>query len=173
MPMRKILLTTIGILIWTSGLPCSCNFMGNFLKATSQADIVAIIRIKDYGDYFKLEGASPQTINQPLSVTVEIVSVLRGLEDRKEVKIFGDDGVLCRPYINVFKKDRYYVVGLYKCGNADREGIKETPNDYQTSACGEFWIDYNPDNKTVRGRIRKNKRKPTIMTLDKFEKLLK
>ena len=56
--------------------------------------------------------------------------------------------------------------------NTDREGIAETSDDYQISICGEFWVDYNPDDKTVRGRIRESKRKPTIMTLDKFEKLL-
>ena len=171
--MKKLLLTTIGILVWTSGLTCSCNYAGNFIKATSRTDIVAIIRIKDYDDYFKLDGAAPQTINQPLSVTVEVISVLRGQEARKEFKIFGDDGVLCRPYIGVFKKDKYYVVGLYRCGTADREGIKETPNDYQVSVCGEYWIDYNPNDKTVKGRIRGKKRKSTTMTLEKFEKMLK
>jgi len=53
-PMRKVLLTSIGILIWTIGLTCSCDYAGNFIKATSSVDLIAIIKIKDYGDFLNL-----------------------------------------------------------------------------------------------------------------------
>lgn len=100
------------------------------------------------------------------------MSVLRGQEYRKEFKIFGDNGVLCRPYIDVFKKEKYYIVGIYPCGNIEREGIKETTDDYQVTVCGEYWIEYNPNNNTVKGRIRGKKRKPVIMSFEKFKKLI-
>jgi hypothetical protein len=159
-------------LTWTIGKPCSCSYAGNFLKISKHVDIVVIIKVTDYKDYFVLTGASPNDINQPQSATFEIVEILKGQENRKEIKVFGDNGFLCRPYINKFQKGKYYIVGLYKCQNIEREnGIKETVDDYQISSCGDYWVDYSPDNKTVKGFINK-KKKPTIMTLEKIKSVI-
>lgn len=171
MPMKKLLLSIIGIIIWTSGYPCSCDYIGNFLKASEYAELIAIIKVKGHNDYFPLTGAAPpDTINQPLSATFEIIEILKGKEERKEVKVFGDDGVLCRPYIDKFEVGKYYIVGLLQGEDADRGfGIKETAEDYQVLICGEFWIEYNPDSNMVEGLIKKKRRKATTMTLDAFK----
>lgn len=174
MLMKKSLLLIVGILIWTTGYPCSCDYIGNFLKASEYAEVIAIIKVNEHNNYFPLTGAAPpDTINQPLSATFEIIEILKGKEERKEVEVFGDDGVLCRPYIDKFEVGKYYIVGLLQGEDADRGfGIRETAEDYQILICGEFWLEYNPDSKMVEGLIKKKRRKTSTMPLEDFKKLL-
>lgn len=170
MPMKRILLTIIGISIWTSGQTCDCDYIGNFLTASKWAEVIFLIKVREHGDYVSLTGAAPTTVSVPTTATFEIIKTLKGNSDKKDIRVFGDNGVLCRPYIDIFKKDKYYIVGLYRCDGKERS---ETADDFQISGCGEFWIDYNPETNMVTGRIKNKKRKSTTMTLEAFEKLLK
>lgn len=172
--MRKLILTIVAFSIWATGQACSCAYKGNFLKVSQYADIVAIVKVKDHQDYFTLRGAAPTKINKPLSATFEVIQILKGEEDRREVKVFGDDGVLCRPYIDNFKIEQYYIVGLFKCGNTARQnGINETEKDYYVNACGEYWLNLDNDQKTVTGLIEERKEKTRTVSLDVFMKMLK
>ncbi|MBZ0246361.1 MAG: hypothetical protein K8H85_10465 [Cyclobacteriaceae bacterium] len=170
----KLLLTIGAILIWTAGQSCSCNYMGNFLKVKDNVEVIAIIKVNKYNDYFPLTGAAPpDTINQPLSATFEIVEILKGQEKRETIKVFGDHGADCRPYINTFEIDKYYVVGLIKCVDTERRfGIRETKDDYQVIVCGEYWLDYNPSSGMVTGLIKDKKKRKISLRLDDFKNLL-
>ena len=168
--MKKILLTIIGLIIWTSGQTCDCDYIGNFLKTSKWAEVVFIVKVKGHGDYISLNGAAPNTISIPSTATFEIIKTIKGNTDKKEIRVFGDNGVLCRPYIDTFKKGKYYVVGLYR---SDGKEGNETTSDFFIAGCGEFWVEYIPDDKTVTGLIKNKKRKLTTMSLETFEKLIK
>lgn len=170
MPMKRILLTIIGISIWTRGQTCDCDYIGNFLVASKNAEAIFIVKVREHGDYISLTGTVPTAVSVPTTAIFEIVKTLKGNSDNKAIRVFGDNGVLCRPYVDVFRKDKYYVVGLQRCDGNERS---ETTDDFEISGCGEFWIDYNPATDMVTGRIKNKKRKPTTMTLEAFEKLLK
>lgn len=43
-------------------------------------------------------------------MTAEIVKTYKGDESIKMIKILGDDGMLCRPYLYKFKINSYYLV---------------------------------------------------------------
>jgi hypothetical protein len=167
--MRRLLLTIIGVTIWTCGRTCDCDYIGNFVKTSKWSETIFIVKVTGYGDYITLTGAAPSPVSVPLTASFEIIRTLKGNSDKKEIKVFGDNGVLCRPYIDTFKKDKYYVVGLYRCDG--KEG-NETVEDFYVTGCGEFWIEYNPENKTVTGLIKNKNRKRTTMSLETFEKLL-
>ena len=134
------------------------------------AEAIFIVRVLDH-EYFvsSAEGAA-DAIFAPRSATFEVIKSLKGSTKKKEIKVFGDNGVLCRPYIDTFKEDRYYIVGLYKCNGKERF---ETTQDFYISICGEFWIEYNPDLRTVTGRIKSDENELTTMPLASFERLLK
>lgn len=169
--MKTLLLTITGILIWTSGQTCDCDYIGNFLTTSKWAELIFIVKVKGHGDYISLTGAAPpDTVRVPSTATFEIIKTFKGKVDKKEIRVFGDNGVLCRPYIDTFKKDKYYLVGLYRCTGNERD---ETADDFQITGCGEFWIEYHPESNSVTGRIKNKRRKPTTMTLETFEKLLK
>lgn len=163
--MRKMLLTLLGIIAWTSAQTCDCDYAGSFLTISKDADAIFIVRVDGYNDFFSwLLGNRP-----PRAATFEIIKTLKGVADEKEITVFGDNGVLCRPYINTFKEDQYYVVGLYRC-NGDRG---ETAEDFYISVCGEYWLDYNPASKTITGRITEGSKGTLTIKLEAFEKLLK
>jgi hypothetical protein len=144
------------------------------MKVSQYPDIIAIVKVKSHGDFFTLTGAASTDINQPLSATFEIIEILKGKEDNRVIKAFGDDGAMCRPYIDNFRVDNYYVVGLFKCKDADRRnGIKETTDDYFVNECGEYWLDFDNDKKTVSGLIEKNRKKRKTVSLDNFKVMLK
>lgn len=164
--MKKNLLTLFFTLSWLPVFSCSCSSAGNFIKATKKADIIALIKVEEYQDFFTLTGAGPDSINQPLSAKVEVIQLLQGNEERKEIKIYGDNGILCRPYIDALKKGGYYVVGLYKGQDIEQE------EDYIISICGEFWIEYNQTNETVKGLIKENRRRPKTYLYSELKELL-
>ena len=164
--MRKILLTLVGILAWTSAHTCDCDYTGNFLEISKDVDAIFIIRVDGYDDDF----LAWLFRRNPRAATFEIVKTLKGVADEEEIKVFGDNGMLCRPYIGTFKEDQYYVVALYKC-NGMLDG--ESEDDFSISACGEYWLDYNPTSKTVTGLITPGNNKPSTLKLAAFEKLLK
>jgi hypothetical protein len=43
------------------------------------------------------------------SNTVEIIKKYKGKEQRKKIKILGDNGISCRPYLYAFKINGYYL----------------------------------------------------------------
>jgi hypothetical protein len=112
MPMRKILLTITGIFIWTSGQTCDCDYIGNFLTTSKWAELIFIVKVKGHGDYISLTGAAPTTVSVPLTATFEIVKTLKGTTDKKEIRVFGDNGVLFRPYIDTFQKKQVLCCGF-------------------------------------------------------------
>jgi hypothetical protein len=91
MPMRKILLTITGILIWTSGQTCDCDYyIGNFLTTSKWAELIFIVKVKGHGDYGSLTGAAPpDTVRVPLTATFEILRTLKGNTDKKDIWVFG------------------------------------------------------------------------------------
>lgn len=70
---------------------------------------------------------------------VEIIEQYIGNEKRKKVKIWGDNGIECRPYLSRFKKGNYYIISFFK----------EGPNDYYISNCGENWLNVDFKQKKV------------------------
>ncbi|MBA9076144.1 hypothetical protein [Rufibacter quisquiliarum] len=163
--MKKYLLLVTCVILWTPAFSCSCGTAANFIRATKKADIIALVKVQEYQDFFILSAASPESKKQSLSTRVEVIQLLKGKEERKEVKISGDNGILCRPYIDVLKKDQYYVVGLYK-------GNSEQGEDYYISICGEYWINYNPTDKTVKGLIKEQSKKPKAMLFTELQALI-
>ena len=125
------------------------------------SEVVALVKVKSYNNFFQFTGGlASNEHQQPLSATFEIVELLRGDEQRTEIEVFGDPGNLCRPYIDYLKAGEYYVVALNKSDGIDHgDGIIETPNDYVLWNCGEFWINHNPTNEQLTGRIYRNEKK--------------
>jgi len=70
---------------------------------------------------------------------VEIIEVLKGEENRPSVKVWGDNGMMCRPYLSRFKEGSTWIIAFSK-SNEKRGHREETSKDYYISFCGEFWL---------------------------------
>ncbi len=143
---KKILLLLIILFFMslnTNIYACSCEWNGPFFKVAKSTDLVALVKIKNYGSF---------SGDMPMSMEVEIIELLKGDDNRKIVKVWGDTGVLCRPYLKWFQSDSIWVLSLFK---SQSEGYFRHPDekegDYNISGCGEYYMKVKND--TVIGLI--------------------
>jgi hypothetical protein len=103
------MITFIGILLTlvsTEAFACDCNYQGPFLKMAEQTNFVALVKVEKYLTFREVD-------KMPLSMEVEIIEIYKGKENRKRIKLWGDNGIQCRPYLSTFKEGQYYVVALF------------------------------------------------------------
>ena len=123
-------------------IACDCDYSGDFLTVAPKKDLVAIIKVIKYLTF--------ETINNesiPMSMEVEIIKIINGEEERKSIIVWGDNGILCRPYLSKFKIDKYYAIAF------DKESNNENQVEYSISICGAFWLTADNESKTVQGSI--------------------
>lgn len=91
-------------------------------------------------------------------ITVKVVQVIGGQQLPDDtLTVWGDNGALCRIYLNGFAIGDTVVFGLNECdlwGNTITAGFPpdlEQPGDYMVSVCGVYWLNY--DNGLVTGAI--------------------
>ena len=111
---------------------CSCSWGGPFLEVTTRSSAILLGKVDSHKDN---------------SLIFEVLEVLRGKEERKFVRIWGDNGALCRPYVMHFPVGSEWVFALsnvspqqglegwYSTGEKTPSGAK---SDYEISICGEF-----------------------------------
>jgi hypothetical protein len=91
----------------------------------------------------------------PMSMEVEIIKTFRGKETRKTVTVWGDNGALCRPYLNTFVINNYYIIAFDQ--GSDTTDINanenENKNDYSISNCGDYWLTADNEKKVATGAI--------------------
>ncbi len=120
--MRRLgLLVTLVAVLAPPGaaLACRCLWAGPFTKVALGTDLVVLAEVRSYDRN---------------SMDVTVIEVLRGEEERRALRIWGDDGALCRPYVTLFPRGTRWIFAL------ERE---RTPGsrDYAISGCGAFWLE--------------------------------
>jgi hypothetical protein len=109
---------------------CECVWAGPFLSVQSDAPILIRAKVLSYhgnGKYSKL----------PLAMDVELHEVLRGdVPEGTSLRIWGDDGHLCRPYVTRFPIGSEWILALN--GPGSKPGMSPGPS---ISACGEYWLE--------------------------------
>ena len=142
-----IILTIFLSLLTIKTYACDCESQGNFYKVSPNSDLVALVKITKYLT-FKDIYDSPT----PMSMEVEILEVFKGVDNRKTIKVWGDVGHLCRPYLNQFSLDSLYVIAFQKGEKGSGFGhLNETENDYSISNCGEYWLKASSKTDTLIG----------------------
>jgi hypothetical protein len=126
---------------------CSCMDTATFYQVASHSKKVALVKVIKYLSFKEIYNKAT-----PMSMEVEIIHIIKGAEQRKRVIIWGDNGMLCRPYLSVFKEGVMYVMALDK-GNPGRGHKDETESDYAIGNCGTHWLTYDEKTKTITGRI--------------------
>jgi len=155
----SIILTILIVLFSQITKGCDCDYEGNFLKVAPRANLIALVKVKNYLSYEKINNELT-----PMSMEVEIVEVYKGKEVRKNIIIWGDNGVLCRPYISQFDTAKYFIIALYK--GSEKYGQKnEKESDYSISNCGDYWLGVDIINKVAFGRISDSQKEISLIDL--------
>ena len=117
------------------GCDCVCEGDCSFRAISNRNELVALVKVIEYSDFldFEIDGHDEK---MPFSMTVEIIKKYKGTESKKRIKIWGDNGILCRPYIANFKIGKYYLISPLQIDSNSDEGGK---GDYDFFAC---WTDY-------------------------------
>lgn len=106
---------------------CSCFGAWNdsFRLTAKTSEFVALIKVLSFDHYLEDNIYREKT---PYSMTVEIIEKYKGVESRKLIRIWGDNGILCRPYLTEFKINGYYLAAPIPIDNT-------TNTDYEFFAC--------------------------------------
>lgn len=132
----------LGVALLVSLIPpsgavaCSCLWNGPFSKVALHKEVIIL---GDVVSYYKN------------SMEVEIVEVIKGIERRNRIRIWGDNGALCRPYVGLFPIGTTWLFAVsalqtktvgeqLKAGS--EEGFISSPGnqEYAISVCGDFWL---------------------------------
>ena len=107
--MRHTLIIAI-ILVFSAykAFSCSCFHTWNdsFRLTARTSEFVALIKVISFDHYLEDDYYHEKI---PYSMTVEIIEKYKGDENRKFIRIWGDNGILCRPYLTEFEINGYYL----------------------------------------------------------------
>ena len=118
----------VGVLLVFAAVPpeagaCSCLWAGPFLTVGPTADLVVRGKVLKY--IGKKAGVD-------LSMDVEVQEVLKGATRAKTIRIWGDDGAMCRPYVSGFPVGTEWIFAI----NVLRE--PRPHEEYYMSVCGAY-----------------------------------
>lgn len=149
--MRKIILVlAINILSAFQLFACECECVGDcsFSTISKSSELVALVKVISYDDYLD-EEIMGHNGKMPYSMTLEIVKKYRGNESRTRIKVWGDNGAECRPYIAYFKIGRHYLVAPDQLGEYGLPG--EGPKDYAFFSCNSDYLKVNLEENKAYG----------------------
>ncbi|MDP4231494.1 MAG: hypothetical protein Q8916_13935 [Bacteroidota bacterium] len=109
---------------------------------------------------------------------VEIVDKYQGPEERKTITVWGDDGALCRPYLNQFKVGSYYVIAFFPNSMITIDTIQKpmkgmlttSTSDYEISSCGTYWLSVDRSRKHAIGFLASTQHSVALKQLKKYFK---
>ncbi|TRZ45431.1 hypothetical protein DMZ48_05055 [Robertkochia solimangrovi] len=161
-----LVLTTMLISISSFACDCDCEGDCSFRVISNRNELVALVKVIEYSDFldYEIDGYDKK---MPFSMTVEIIKKYKGTESKKRIKIWGDNGILCRPYISNFEVGKYYLISPLQIENSSEEGNK---GDYDFFACWTDYLNVDFDNGIAYGEYTKRKNK---ISLKEFESEIK
>jgi hypothetical protein len=109
---------------------CKCNTDRPFMDIAPSCDLIVLAEVIKYRKVDGLEQA----------MDVRVLSVLSGKESHKTIRVWGDDGTSCRPYVAQFPLRSTWILAL-----------QPHESDYRISVCGEYWL--KVEENRVYGRI--------------------
>lgn len=126
-----------------------------------KSEFVALVKIISFDEY--LEGEIPgHEGKMPYAMTAEIIKNYKGDKSKRTIKIFGDNGILCRPYLNDFKIDGYYLVAPYP--------LNSKKDEYEFLTCRTDYLSVDISTNKAYGKYSLFHKE---IDLNKFENRLK
>jgi len=116
---------------------CSCAWAGPLLKVAPAAEVV--LRAKVLSHHGRSRGVE-------LAMDVEVQEVFKGAAKASRLRIWGDNGAQCRPYVSAFPVQTEWIFAISKL-----TGEKVRDGDYFISVCGDYWARVGNDH--VSGRL--------------------
>jgi hypothetical protein len=142
---------------------CSCfsSWNDSFSRTAKNSEFVVLIKVLSFDEYLDGEIMGHEG-KMPYSMTVEIIKKYKGKEQREKIKILGDNGILCRPYLSDFKINGYYLAAPIP--------IENKPNtEYEFFACRTDYLKVDISKNRAYGKYSLIRRR---ISLSSFENKL-
>jgi len=132
---------------------CRCDlYSSSFVEIASRAHTIVQATVDSHGDarpdYPGYEG--PPRFE---SMNLRVSRVFKGGSVSKTLKVWGDNGAQCRPYVTYFPQNTEWVFVLREASK-DRFNMPpsgDTSGEYWLGICGANWLLVDADK--IRGRI--------------------
>ena len=166
--MKKIFVLLFIFLTSIKSFACSCECEGDcsFSQISKGSEFVALVKVIEYSDFLEKE-INDYDGKMPLSMTVEVIDKYLGSEKRKRIKVWGDNGMLCRPYIANFEIGKYYLIAPSRISETSDNGVK---GDYDLFSCFTDYLTVDFKNQIAYGEYSK---KESQVSIKDFEKEIK
>jgi hypothetical protein len=166
--MKKKIVLLLILLISIKSFACSCECDGDcsFSQISKGSEFVALVKVIEYSDFLDQE-IYDYDGKMPLSMTVEVIEKYIGSEKRKTIKIWGDNGMLCRPYVANFEVGKYYLIAPSKISETSDNGVK---GDYDFFSCFTDYLTVDFEKQIAYGEY---SRKENQVALKDFVKKIK
>jgi hypothetical protein len=123
---RSLLTVVLLCALPRSATPCSCVRVEPFLRFQARMPVVLVGAIVRYG--------GDSRGGTPLWMELDVHAVWKGKEARRRVRIWGDNGFECRPYVTQFAVGSAWILALH----TGTTGVPK--DDYVITNCGESWL---------------------------------
>jgi hypothetical protein len=128
-----------------SAFACSCMWAGPFSKVAPSQELIVLGEVLSH---------------YKNSMDVRVIEVLKGTEEGKTIRIWGDTGALCRPYVSHFPVGTTWLVAVRKTTAEQSPPFWERllqpahKSDYAISICGDFWLKVQDDRAVGRVTVK-------------------
>ncbi len=145
---------------------CDCECVGDctFSSISNSSEFVALVKIISF-DAFLEDDILGCDGKMPYAMTVEIVEKFKGEETRIRIKIWGDNGVLCRPYLNLFEIGGHYLIAPKQLGDYKLPG--ESATDYHFYSCNTDYLKVNLSQNKALGEYSKEQSEIDLAIFEK------
>jgi hypothetical protein len=121
---------------------CTCLWAGGFLTVAPGAEVIVRARVVDYhGRNRKVD----------LAMDVDVAEVWKGRALAGRIRIWGDNGALCRPYVSAFPRGTEWLLAIRPLGGS-REHDSHRSGEFYIPGCGAYWL--RVEDSRARGYIR-------------------
>jgi hypothetical protein len=151
--------------LWVTPSAHACSCMNNnrsFIQNAKRSELVIRGKVLEY--HWRRNDQPEARL--PTAMIVEVKEVYRGVATSKNMTVWGDNGIICRPYVNQFPVGTEWVLALSKDSWTEK-------GELAISGCGEYWLKVN--GSKISGKVTDGsfKAKAQVMSLPNFRKLLK
>lgn len=120
------------LLLWPAlAQACMCGSWMPFADAEKDVPVLVHARVLAYGD---LNGDSPG------SMTIEVLTPLRNAKAGERMKVWGDPGNLCRPYVSAFPRGTEWVFALGGDRRSPPQPQAGARREIAIGGCGAYWL---------------------------------
>jgi hypothetical protein len=146
----------------SSAWGCDCFYNGPFTLVYKHADLVALVQVKRYLSFTIVDNKQVPTLME-----VELIKKYKGKESKRTVRVWGDKGNLCRPYLDTFGLAKKFVIAFMSCKALP--GLEEEmPQDYYIDACGGYWLSLDEKRSKLTGDFDGKTKQVSLKSFNRF-----